>query len=89
MPPDDGHLFDIAIWECALKAVTSAAAMKDKGNHGPASSAICPVREKIPAPIITPVPIATALVSVIVPCAAGSGSVLWCVPTLNALPYAA
>ena len=38
--------------------------MKESGNHGPASSAICPVSAKIPAPIMTPVPIETPPIKV-------------------------
>jgi hypothetical protein len=37
-----------------------AAAKKAKGNKAPANSATCPVSAKMPAPIITPVPIAIA-----------------------------
>ena len=36
----------------------TAASKKASGNRSPASSATCPVSTKIPAPIITPVPIA-------------------------------
>jgi hypothetical protein len=39
---------------------TMAPAIKESGNSGPASSAIWPVRARIPAPIITPVPMAMA-----------------------------
>jgi hypothetical protein len=42
----------------------SAAERNAKGKRVPAISAICPVNAKIPAPIITPVPRATAPISV-------------------------
>ena len=43
---------------------TTAPAMKASGKSGPANSAICPVSAKMPAPIITPVPMAIAPVRV-------------------------
>jgi hypothetical protein len=48
---------DAVVW------LTTAPTRNNKGNQVPASSAIWPVNAKIPAPIITPVPIETAPVS--------------------------
>ena len=60
MPPADGYLFDTLMYEYALNPQMMAAIRKASGNSAPASSATCPVSAKMPAPIITPVPIATA-----------------------------
>ena len=49
-----------------------APATKESGNRGPASSAIWPVSANIPAPIITPVPMATPPARLIEPFSEGA-----------------
>ena len=67
MPPADGYSLQTLMYEYALNATTRAAAMKATGKRPPASSATWPVRAKMPAPIMTPVPIAIEPVSVRLP----------------------
>ena len=59
IPPDEGYLSDILIYVYALNPLIMAARRNASGKAGPENCATCPVRANMPAPIMTPVPMAT------------------------------